>query len=242
MILNNLVSLPELYSYALITYIAVAGVLWLLHRFGRDDLLLPVAAMNYMLLLTISQYTASKIGAFVGPMVIPMGVFTYSASVAMLDFLTLRYGRRVGYWVVRIAAYLQALVFIINWLVIAYPPAPFWQGLQGAFASIMGTSARIAIASITAFLISETYDVFLVSRLRGGVLRRVGYSDPVAMTIDTLVFIPTAFYGIVPNIWLLMASQLTVKLSLVPMTMLAVWINRRALQYGLATQPTPAGR
>ncbi len=72
-------------------------------------------------------------------MVIPMGgVFTYSASVAMLDFLTLRYGRRVGYWVVRIAAYLQALIFIINWLVIAYPPAPFWQGgLQGAFASIM---------------------------------------------------------------------------------------------------------
>lgn len=67
MIMNNLVSLPELYGYALITYIAVAGVLWLLHRFGRDDLLFPVAAMNYMLLLTISQYTASKIGTFVGP-------------------------------------------------------------------------------------------------------------------------------------------------------------------------------
>lgn len=62
------------------------------------------------------------------------------------------------------------------------------------------------------------------------------------MTIDTLVFIPTAFYGVVPNIWLLMASQLAVKLSLVPMTVLAVWINRRALQYGLATQPTPTGR
>ncbi|GAB6947138.1 queuosine precursor transporter [Vulcanisaeta sp. JCM 16161] len=236
MILNNLAGLPELYGYALVTYIAVAGVLWLLHRFGRDDLLLPVAAMNYMLLLTISQYTASKIGSFVGPLVIPLGVFTYSASVAMLDFLTLRYGRRVGYWVVRIAAYLQALVFIINWLVIVYPPAPFWN-LQSAFTSIMGQSARIAMASITAFLISETYDVFLVSRLGGGILRRVGYSDPVAMTIDTLVFIPTAFYGVVPNnvLLLLMASQLSVKISLVPMTMLAVWMNRRALQYGYVT-------
>ncbi|WP_054854358.1 queuosine precursor transporter [Vulcanisaeta distributa] len=237
MILNNLTGLPELYGYALITYIAVAGMLWLLHRFGRDDLLLPVSAMNYMLLLTISQYTASKIGAFVDSLVIPMGVFTYSASVAMLDFLTLRFGRRVGYWVVRIAAYLQALVFIINWLVIVYPPAPPFWNLQGAFTSIMGQSARIAIASITAFLISETYDVFLVSRLGGGVLRRVGYSDPVAMTIDTLVFIPTAFYGVVPNnvLLLLMASQLSVKISLVPLTMLAVWINRRALQYGYVT-------
>ncbi|ADY02193.1 hypothetical protein VMUT_1993 [Vulcanisaeta moutnovskia 768-28] len=229
-------TIPYLYGAALATYIAVAGILWALHRLNRDDLLLPVGAMNYMLLLTVSQYMASKIGAFVGPLVIPMGVFTYSASVAMLDFLTLKYGRRVGYWVVRIAAYLQVLIFIINWFVIGYPPATFWASLQGSFASIMGVSARVAIASITAFLISETYDVFLVSRLSGGVLRRVGYSDPVAMTIDTLVFIPVAFYGVVPNIWLLMASQLAVKLSLVPMTMLAVWINRRALKYGLAIQ------
>ncbi|MFB6470267.1 MAG: queuosine precursor transporter [Vulcanisaeta sp. AZ3] len=234
MILSSLYSLAYLYGIALFTYLAAAGVLWLLHRFGREDLLLPVGAMDYILLLTISQYMASKIGAFVGSLVIPMGVFTYSASVAILDFLTLKYGRRVGYWVVRIAAYLQALIFVINYLIINYPPAPFWASNQVAFAQIMGVSARIAIASIAAFLASETYDVHLVSRIRGGILRRVGYSDPVVMTIDTLVFIPIAFYGVVPNIWLLMASQLSVKVSLVPLTMLAVWLNRRALKYATA--------
>lgn len=228
-------SLPILYGMAFMVYIAAAGMLWLVHRLGREELLLPVGAMDYILLLTISQYMASKIGAYVGPLVVPMGVITYSASVSVLDFLTLRYGRGVGYWVVRIAAYLQALVFLINYLVINYPPAQFWEPLQAPFAAIMGVSARIAIASITAFIVSETYDVFLVSRLGGGVLRRVGYSDPVAMTIDTLVFIPIAFYGVVPNIWLLMLSQLTVKMSLVPMTMLAVWLNRKALRYAVAT-------
>ena len=228
-------SLPILYGMAFMVYIAAAGMLWLVHRLGREELLLPVGAMDYVLLLTISQYMASKIGAYVGPLVVPMGVITYSASVSVLDFLTLRYGRGVGYWVVRIAAYLQALVFLINYLVINYPPAQFWEPLQAPFAAIMGVSARIAIASITAFIVSETYDVFLVSRLGGGVLRRVGYSDPVAMTIDTLVFIPIAFYGVVPNIWLLMLSQLTVKMSLVPMTMLAVWLNRKALRYAVAT-------
>jgi len=228
-------SLPILYGMAFIVYIAAAGILWLVHRLGREELLLPVGAMDYILLLTISQYMASKIGAYVGPLVVPMGVITYSASVSVLDFLTLRYGRGVGYWVVRIAAYLQALVFLINYLVINYPPAQFWESLQVPFAAIMGVSARIAVASITAFIVSETYDVFLVSRLGGGVLRRVGYSDPVAMVIDTLVFIPIAFYGVVPNIWLLMLSQLTVKLSLVPMTMLAVWLNRKALRYAVAT-------
>jgi len=230
-----LYSLPILYGMAFIVYMAAAGILWLVHRLGREELLLPVGAMDYILLLTISQYMASKIGAYVGPLVVPMGVITYSASVSVLDFLTLRYGRGVGYWVVRIAAYLQALVFLINYLVINYPPAQFWESLQAPFAAIMGVSARIAIASITAFIVSETYDVFLVSRLGGGVLRRVGYSDPVAMAIDTLVFIPIAFYGVVPNIWLLMLSQLTVKMSLVPMTMLAVWLNRKALRYAVAT-------
>ncbi|KUO94194.1 MAG: hypothetical protein AT717_07875, partial [Vulcanisaeta sp. CIS_19] len=225
---SSLYSLPILYGMAFMVYIAAAGILWLVHRLGREELLLPVGAMDYILLLTISQYMASKIGAYVGPLVVPMGVITYSASVSVLDFLTLRYGRGVGYWVVRIAAYLQALVFLINYLVINYLPAQFWESLQAPFAAIMGVSARIAIASITAFIVSETYDVFLVSRLGGGVLRRVGYSDPVAMAIDTLVFIPIAFYGVVPNIWLLMLSQLTVKMSLVPMTMLAVWLNRKA--------------
>jgi hypothetical protein len=231
----SMYSLSILYGMAFIVYIAAAGILWLVHRLGREELLLPVGAMDYILLLTISQYMASKIGAYVGPLVVPMGVITYSASVSVLDFLTLRYGRGVGYWVVRIAAYLQALVFLINYLVINYPPAQFWESLQAPFAAIMGVSARIAIASITAFIVSETYDVFLVSRLGGGVLRRVGYSDPVAMAIDTLVFIPIAFYGVVPNIWLLMLSQLTVKMSLVPMTMLAVWLNRKALRYAVAT-------
>ncbi|MCG2863539.1 MAG: queuosine precursor transporter [Vulcanisaeta sp.] len=232
---DSMYSLSFLYGMAFVIYIAVAGVLWIIHRLGKEELLLPVGAMNYILLLTISQYVASKIGAYIGPLVTPMGVTTYSASVAMLDFLTLRYGRGVGYWIVRIAAYLQALIFIINYLVINYPPAPFWSPIQPYFASIMGTSARIAIASLTAFLVSETYDVFLVSRLRGGVLRRVGYSDPVAMTIDTLVFIPIAFYGVVPNIWVLMLSQLIIKVSLTPMTMLAIWLNRKALKYAVAT-------
>jgi len=90
-----LYSLPILYGMAFIVYMAAAGILWLVHRLGREELLLPVGAMDYILLLTISQYMASKIGAYVGPLVVPMGVITYSASVSVLDFLTLS---TVGCW------------------------------------------------------------------------------------------------------------------------------------------------
>ena len=59
-------TIPYLYGAALATYIAVAGILWALHRLNRDDLLLPVGAMNYMMLLTVSQYMAMGVGLVIG--------------------------------------------------------------------------------------------------------------------------------------------------------------------------------
>lgn len=69
-------------------------------------------------------------------------------------------------------------------------------------------------------------------------LRRVGYSDPVSMLIDSLVFVPLAFYGTIPNNQLVLTAlyQALGKVMLTPLTMTAVWINRHALRYGLIEQ------
>ena len=159
--------------------------------------------MLYALLLTISQYTAVKLGE-VGPITFPMGLITYSASVAILDYVTLRFGKHYGYALVRVAVIAQILVALTNYL----------------------------------FLASQTYDVYLVSRLGGGILRRVGYSDPTAMLIDSLVFVPIAFYGIIPNNQLIQIAlyQALGKIMLTPLTITAIWINRHALKYGVVNQ------
>ncbi len=192
--------------------------------------------MLYALLLTISQYTAVKLGE-VGPITFPMGLITYSASVAILDYVTLRFGKHYGYALVRVAVIAQLLVALTNYLIIVFPPAQVWKS-QNAFASVMGISVRIVMASITAFLASQTYDVYLVSRLGGGILRRVGYSDPTAMLIDSLVFVPIAFYGIIPNNQLIQIAlyQALGKIMLTPLTITAIWINRHALKYGVVNQ------
>ena len=231
-----LTALGLYYLSALVTYLVTSSILWALYRLGKHEYLLPTSFMLYTLLLTTSQYLASKIGA-IGPVMFPMGLITYSASVAVLDYITLRFGRGYGYTVVRIAVAAQLLIAVLNYLIIEFPPAPVW-GLQRAFSEVMSVNARIVVASVIAFTASQTYDVYLVSRLRGGVLRRVGYSDPISMLIDSLVFVPTAFYGVIPSNELILIAlyQALGKVMLTPLTMAAVWLNRHALRYGLVSQ------
>jgi len=221
---------------ATVVYVLAAVVMYASWRLGGDDVLLASAVSSYLMLLTVSQFLASKI-MNIGYANLPSGTVTYSATVATLDVLTLKYGRRIGYWVVRVAALLQLGLWAIIQLTIYAPPAPFWN-LQGAFASIVGESARIAVASVAAFFTAETLDVHLVSRIMGNVFKRVGISDPVSMTVDSLVFVPIAFYGVMPIPALLstMLGLILGKITLVPLTIGAVAVNRSTLKYAPVIQ------
>ena len=212
-------------------YAVVALVMYVSWRIGGDEALLISSVSSYLFLLTVSQYLASKIMS-IGYATIPAGTATYSATVATLDVLTLKFGRRTGYWAVRIAAMLQLALWAINWLAIYAPPAPFW-GMQGAYEALLGTSARIAVASVLAFFTAESLDVHLVSRIMGNVFKRVGVSDPISMAVDSLVFTVVAFYGTLPTVDVLqiMLGQILAKITLVPLTIGAVAANRASLRY-----------
>lgn len=221
---------------AAVVYALVAIIMYLSWRLGGDDALLASSIASYLMLLTISQFLASKIMS-IGYAYLPSGTVTYSATVATLDVITLKYGRRLGYWVVRVAALLQLGMWAMVQLTIYAPPAPFWS-LQSAYASIVGESARIAVASVTAFFIAESLDVHLVSRIMGNVFKRVGVSDPISMTVDSLVFTPLAFYGVIspPSLISTIIGLILGKLTLVPLTIGAVAINRSALKYAPVIQ------
>ena len=224
---------PALYFLieAAVVYGITAMVMYLSWRLGGDSVLLASSVATYLMLLTTSQFLASKI-MNIGYANLPAGTVTYSATVATLDVITLKYGRRLGYWVVRVAALLQLSLWAMVQLTIYAPSAPFW-GLQSAYVAIVGESARIAVASVVAFFTAETLDVTLVSRILGNVFKRVGVSDPVSMTVDSLVFVPIAFLGVIPTPALLstMLGLILGKLTLVPLTIGAVAMNRSTLKY-----------
>lgn len=82
--------------------------------------------------------------------------------------------------------------------------APIGIEMAEAFNKVFSLTPRIVIASMVAYLISQTHDVyafhFWKEKTKGKYLwLRNNASTMVSQAIDTCTFITLAFYGIVPN-------------------------------------------
>lgn len=99
--------------------------------------------------------------------------------------------------------------FAMNFLVIGFaqlavllPAAPFWEGEEG-FNFVFGMAPRIAVASLTAFLVGSFLNAYVMSRMKvasGGKnfsLRAI-VSTLAGESADSLIFFPIAFGGLIP--------------------------------------------
>ncbi|MFP3211486.1 MAG: VUT family protein, partial [Thermocladium sp.] len=85
-----------LFGEAFLLYLLTGWVVWLSGRRGGDALLLTTGA-TYLFLLTMSQVLAVRL-LDISPFLVPGGVLSYSASVAVLDIASVKYGARLGRW------------------------------------------------------------------------------------------------------------------------------------------------
>lgn len=186
-----------------------------------------LAVAFYMVLLTVSQYAASKITTYLG-FLVPAGTMTYIATVAMLDVIVLREGFHYARNVVLAGFLSQWLVTAVNYVVV-YLPSPV--APNSIYEAVFSTSARVAFASPIAYLAAETLDAYMVAKIGGAIWKRVFYSDPAAMAVDTLVFMPIAFWGVLPphDFWNSVAGLLVAKISLAPVVVGVVYLNRKYL-------------
>jgi len=117
-------------------------------------------------------------------------------------------------------------------LAIAMPAAPFYEG-QEAFQMIVGSSVRIVLASLTAYLVGSFLNAFVMSKFklltRGkGFSLRAVVSTLVGEGADSLIFITVAFTGIfpLPVILGMIVTQALLKTAyeiiILPFTMLVV--------------------
>ena len=113
-------------------------------------------------------------------------------------------------WGFRRARFLIWLGFIMNFFFVAVgalcdaiPAAPYWQNHEG-FHAIFGLAPRIACASFLAFLCGSFMNAYVMSRMK---IRDQGHrftvravwSSVLGESIDSLIFFPLAFYGIIPT-------------------------------------------
>jgi len=148
------------------------------------------------------------------------GLLFFPVSYVFGDVLTEVYGyaraRRViwaGFAGLAFAAFMAAVV-------VALPPAPFWQNQQ-AYEIAFGTTWRIAAASMVAYFCGEFANSFVLAKMKIMTAGRWLWTRTIGSTIvgelvDSSLFYFIAFYGI----W---ATQDVVKIAIAQYVLKTGW-------------------
>lgn len=114
--------------------------------------------------------------------------------------------------------------FASNFLLIAFaqiaillPNAPFWDGEEG-FNFVFGLAPRIATASLIAFLAGSLVNAYVMSKMKiaskgKNFSARAILSTLAGESIDSMIFFPIAFAGLVPTdqLLIMIATQAVLK-------------------------------
>ena len=149
----------------------------------------------------IANVTASKPVALPGNIVVPAAVFIYAITFTLIDLINEILGKRGARKVVYTAFAANVLLAAYTQFAIRLPSPSFYQG-QEAFASVFGSTWRIVVASLTAYLVASLIDVHIFAWWKERVGRykwaRVLTSNAVSTLVDSVVFITMAFAGVMP--------------------------------------------
>ena len=190
----------------------------------------------------------------IGPWPFGAGILFFPISYLIDDVLTEVYGyarARRAIW-----AGFAALAFmaLMEWTVVHLPVASGWTG-QEAYERVFGSGWRIIVASMSAFFVGDFIESAVMAKLKiwsqgRHLWMRFWGSTIVGEGIDSLIFYPLAFYGMVDwpvsALGEVMLSQFILKVSwevlLTPVTYAVVgWLKRRegVDVYDIGTNFTP---
>jgi uncharacterized integral membrane protein (TIGR00697 family) len=152
---------------------------------------------------------AELMGAKTFPL-LDLGFYKLNASVAIFvipllftinDVVIEVHGVERARSIVRTGLLMIALLFGFIMLAIHLPPSLRFTESEAAYDTIFGKSARISLASITAFALADFLDIYIFSRIRQKLGKsklwlRNNASNFIAQLIDTTVFMTLAFYAL----------------------------------------------
>ncbi len=165
-----------------------------------SPLLLGVSSL-FVATLVASNIIAVKIAA-VGPFSVPAAIVIFPLAYLFGDVLTEVWGYRVARTVIWTGFLANIVVVLFIATAIAVPSDPHYSD-QSAYSRVLGESPRLVAASLTAYLLGEFLNAFVLARLkvatRGRMLwtRTIG-STLVGQGVDSAVFITLAFAGTQP--------------------------------------------
>jgi len=152
----------------------------------------------------------------------PAAVFIYPFIAQAIDMINEVYGRKKTHLAIMIVFITQVLLVTFIFMVNSLTPAPFFK-FEDAWQNLFGLSIRITVASWVAFLICSNLDALVFASLKQRFLDkenkfkldtslnpyvwlRSSVSDVLDLTLDSVIFVALAFYGVMPIIPLIIGQ------------------------------------
>ncbi|MCL4484569.1 MAG: queuosine precursor transporter [Bacteroidetes bacterium] len=200
------------------------------------SLLFMFAGILFAICLLISNILATKI-ILVGPWAAPAGVLIFPIAYIINDVIVEVWGYQKARLIIWAGFAVNLLAALFFSLAIVVPAASFWHN-QEAFSTILGSTPRIVVASLLAYLVGSFLNAIVMSKVK--VLMkgkefsvRAILSTLVGESADSLIFITIAFAGNFPfrAIAGMVITQACIKtvyeIVVLPLTIVVVkWIKR----------------
>lgn len=152
-----------------------------------------------------------------GPVTATAGLIVFPISYIINDCIAEVWGFRKARLIIWSGFAMNFLVIGLSQLAVLLPAAPFWEGEAG-FNFVFGMAPRIAVASLTAFLVGSFLNAYVMSRMKLASNGRHFSVRAIASTLvgesaDSLLFFPIAFAGIIPlqELLLMIVTQAALK-------------------------------
>ena len=135
----------------------------------------------------------------VGTLTFGAGIMFFPISFIFGDILTEVYGYAASRRVIWAGFVGLAFASLMAWVIVSLPPAPEWHD-QAAYQSVFGSTGRVALASLVAFVVGEFVNSFVLAKMKILTQGRWLWSRTIGSTIfgeavDSILFFPLAFYG-----------------------------------------------
>lgn len=153
----------------------------------------------YVTCLLLSNLTAGKLWAVSSAITLPAAVILFPVTYILGDIFTEVYGFKKARTVIWLGFGCSFFAVMVYLLTIALPHPGYWEN-QSAYAAVLGTTPRVALASFAGYLFGEFSNSIILSKLKvatkgKNLWIRTILSTVVGEGFDSVIFITVAFFG-----------------------------------------------
>ena len=188
--------------------------------------------------LVVSNLMAAKIFV-VGEVTLSAAVLLFPVSYILNDCIAEVWGYRKARFIIWMGFAINFLVTAIFQLAVLLPPSPHWEGAPN-FDYIFGLAPRLAAASFVAFLAGSLVNAYVMSRMKIASKGRHFSTRAVVSTlvgegVDSLIFFPCAYFGLLPlrEMCIVMVAEVALKVAF---EIIALPLTRRVVKYVKRTE------